>query len=390
MKAIETGCDVLLRESCRSIAGESVGVLCNPASVTVSFRHILDALLDCGVHVARIFGPQHGLFGDTQANMIEWEGFMHPRLGVPVHSLYGERREPSTEMLEGIDAIVIDLPDVGARPYTYLWTSFLVLRAAARAHIAVVVLDRPNPLSGTAVEGPLLGRDFRSFVGLAPLPMRHGLTIGEALGMMNDREALGCELRIIRMNGWRRAMLFADTGLPWILPSPNMPTAETALVYPGTVMLEGTNISEGRGTARPFHIVGAPWIDPDAYAETLAGFEIPGAAFRPLRFVPSWDKYEGVLCGGVEIHVINAGRFTPVRCGAAVIAGARRLSPERFAWKEPPYEYELRLPPIDIISGNAHLRETIDAGRDLSVLFGSWELDEARFLNDRSPYLLYE
>ncbi len=373
-----------------SIAGERVGLLCNPASVTASLRHVLDALLESGVRVERIFGPQHGLYGETQANMIEWRGFVHPRLGIPVCSLYGERREPSAEMLEGLDAIVIDLPDVGARPYTYLWTSFLVIQAAARSRIRVVVLDRPNPIGGVLAEGPLLRADYRSFVGLAPFLMRHGLTIGEALAMLNAREAIGCDLRIVRMEGWRRKMRFAQTGLQWVLPSPNMPTPDTALVYPGTVMLEGTNVSEGRGTTRPFEIIGAPWIEPESYASALASFDIPGAAYRPLRFVPAWDKYAGELCGGVQIHVVDADRFAPVRCGAAAIAAARRLHAERFRWMEPPYEYERRLLPIDIISGGAGLRETVDAGDDLGALFASWERDEARFLKEREPYLLYE
>ena len=390
MKMIETGCDVLVRESCRSLAGRRVGFLANPASVTGSLRPALDALLSCGVRIDRIFGPQHGLYGDTQANMIEWEGFAHPRLGVPVHSLYGERREPSLEMLAGLDEIVIDLPDVGARTYTYLWTALLVVRACARAGIGVLVLDRPNPIGGAAVEGPVLDMEYRSFVGLAPLPMRHGLTIGEALAMMNAAEQTPCDLRVERMNGWRRSMRFADTGLPWVLPSPNIPTPDTALVYPGTVMLEGTNVSEGRGTTRPFEIVGAPWLDPEAFARELETFAIPGVSYRPLYFVPAWDKHAGVRCGGVQIHVVDAGGFAPVRCGAAVIAAARRLGPDAFAWSDPPYEYDMRRPPIDVISGGAALREAIEGGGNLEGLFAAWEIDEARFMSDRGAYLLYD
>jgi uncharacterized protein YbbC (DUF1343 family) len=390
MNVVETGCDVLVRECCRSLAGRRIGLLVNPASVTAALRPTPDALLACGAGIDRLFGPQHGLHGDTQANMIEWEGFSPPRLGLPVPSLYGERREPSPEMLAGLDEVVIDLPDVGARPYTYLWTAFLALRSCARAGIPVSVLDRPNPIGGDTVEGAILDMNYRSFVGLAPIPMRHGLTFGEALGLMNAAEARPCDLRVVRMNGWRRAMRFADTGLPWVLPSPNMPAPDTALVYPGTVMLEGTNISEGRGTTRPFEIVGAPWLEPDAFAREIERFAIPGVSCRPLHFTPAWDKYAGERCGGVQIHVVDERRFAPVRCGAAGIAAARRLRPDAFAWSKPPYEYELRLPPIDVISGGAALREAIDAGGDLGGLFDSWERDEARFLSERGVHLLYE
>ena len=390
MIVVETGCDVLVRESRGNLAGRRIGLLVNPASVTSTLRPTLDALLECGASIDRIFGPQHGLYGETQANMIEWDGFAHPRLGIPVHSLYGERREPSAEMLAGLDEVVIDLPDVGARPYTYLWTALLMLRACARGRIPVILLDRPNPIGGESVEGPLLDMKYRSFVGLAPLPMRHGLTAGEALSMLNERDGSPCELRVVRMSGWRRAMRFADTGLPWVLPSPNIPTPDAALAYPGTVMLEGTNVSEGRGTTRPFEIIGAPWLDPDSYARELESFAIPGVSYRPLRFVPTWDKHAGEGCGGVQIHVVDARLFLPVRCGAAAIAAARRLGPRYFAWKKPPYEYERSIPPIDIISGNAGLREAVDRGGSLENLFASWKRDEASFLEERRAYLLYE
>ncbi len=387
---VETGCDIGVRESSGFLAGKHAGLLVNPASVTASLRPTVDALLDRGVRIERIFGPQHGLFGDTQANMIEWEGFPHPRLGIPVHSLYGERREPSAGMLAGLDTVVIDLPDVGARPYTYLWTALLMLRSCAREGLRLIVLDRPNPIGGAAVEGPILDMAYRSFVGLAPIPMRHGLTFGEALAWMNAREDSPCDLRVVGMRGWRRGMLFADTGLPWVLPSPNMPTPDTALAYPGMVMLEGTNVSEGRGTTRPFEIIGAPWIEPEAYARELEAFAIPGVSYRPLRFVPTWDKYAGKACGGVQIHVVDPRLFTPVRCGAAAIAAARRVGPREFAWKKPPYEYERNLPPIDIISGSSALREAVDRDEDLNGLFASWERDETRFSGEREACLLYE
>ena len=386
---VKTGCDIIGTESCRRLKGKRVGLLVNPASVTRTLRSTIDILLSNGIRLGRLFGPQHGLQGNTQANMIEWEGFTHPALGIPVYSLYGEHRAPSRQMLDGLECVVIDLPDVGARPYTYLWTSLLMIRACAESGIEVVVLDRPNPIGGATVEGMLLAEEYQSFVGLFPLPMRHGLTIGEALAMMNAKGAIGCELRVVKMEGWNRTMLFDDTALPWVFPSPNMPTLDTALVYPGTVMLEGTNISEGRGTTKPFEIIGAPWIEPHAFAAEVSAYGLRGVFFRPLHFSPTWDKYANELCGGIQVHVTDRKRFQPVRCGATIIATAKRLFARHFQWREPPYEYEFELPPIDIISGSPALRETIDSGSDLSSLFEAWEQDEKRFRAERKPFLLY-
>ena len=386
---VETGCDIILQESCGSLAGKRVGLLVNPASVTRSLTSTLEVLLSCGARVERIFGPQHGIRGDTQANMIEWEGFTDPASGIPVHSLYGTRRAPNPDELDGLDCVVIDLPDVGARPYTYLWTSLLMMRACAAASVEVVVLDRPNPIGGEAIEGALLDERFHSFVGLFPLAMRHGLTIGEALAMMNPHGPDACSLRVVRMKGWKRGMHFDGTGQPWVLPSPNMPTLDTALVYPGGVLLEGTNISEGRGTTKPFEIIGAPWIEPRAFVAELASFGLAGVVFRPLYFTPAWDKYANEPCGGIQIHVIDRREFRPVRCGAAIVAAAARLHPDRFRWNAPPYEYEYTIPPIDIISGSAALRETIDAGKDVSRLFDDWRADEERFRAEREQFLLY-
>ena len=386
---IRTGLDILAAESGVKLRGRRTGLLANPSSVTGDFRPAADVLSGCGANLICLFGPQHGWWGETQANMIEWESFTHPSLGIPVHSLYGAHREPQQEALRGLDLVVIDLPDIGARPYTYLWTALLMMRRCAEAGIAVLVVDRPNPLGGTAVEGPLLGDDFHSFVGLYPLSMRHGLTIGEALTMMNESEGAGCSLEIVKMEGWDRSMLFPETGLPWVPPSPNMPAPETAFVYPGIVMLEATNISEGRGTTRPFEVIGAPWIDPFEYAAALSKTGLEGIIFRPLRFKPTWDKYDETVCGGVQLHVTDPLLFSPVRCGAVTIATAATLYPEFFTWKEPPYEYEDLLAPIDILSGDSRLRETIDGNTRLEELFGEWKADEELFGQRRKPYLLY-
>lgn len=386
---VQTGLDSLENESCARLGDRRVGLLANPASVTADLRHVSAILLSAGVNLACIFGPQHGYRGNTQANMIEWEGYNDSDLGIPVHSLYGERREPSGAMLAGLDAVIIDLPDVGARPYTYLWTAVLMMRRCAATGAAVLVLDRPNPIGGTEIEGPILEEEYISFVGLHPIPQRHGLTIGETLAMIHWREKLSCPLDIVAMTGWNRTERFEETGLPWVLPSPNIPTPLTALLYTGTVMLEGTNISEGRGTTRPFEIIGAPWIEPARFSRELAGCGLPGAVFRPLWFTPTWDKYAGELCGGVQIHVVDGDAFRPVRCCAMIIAAAARLYPERFEWLNPPYEYDHRHRPIDIITGGPHLREAIDGTGDLGTLFERWKRDEDTFLEEREPYLIY-
>jgi len=386
---VRTGLDILREESCARLCGMRVGLLANPASVTSDLHHAVPVLASAEVDIACLFGPQHGFQGDTQANMIEWEGYTDAALRIPVHSLYGRRREPSDEMLEECDVVVIDLPDIGARPYTYLWTAVLMMRRCAEAGVAVVVLDRPNPIGGTAIEGPVLDGRYTSFVGLYPLPLRHGLTIGEALGMIHHGEGLGCRLEVIRAAGWRRTAYFEDTGLPWVLPSPNIPTPLTALLYPGMVLLEGTNISEGRGTTRPFEIIGAPWIEPDHFAAELATRRLAGAVFRPLRFTPTWDKHAGKPCGGIQIHVEDRSVFNPVRCGAVVVATAAALHPKRFRWSDPPYEYEYHRRPIDMIAGGPGLRETIDGTGDLAALFEDWKHDEETFGKVREPFLLY-
>ncbi|MCK4236344.1 MAG: DUF1343 domain-containing protein, partial [Candidatus Krumholzibacteria bacterium] len=257
------------------------------------------------------------------------------------------------------------------------------------AEVEVLVLDRPNPLGGDMIEGPMLRGEFSSFVGLYTLPMRHGLTMAEILSMINTREGIGCRIEIVKMKGWERSMLFEETGLPWVLPSPNMPTPETAAVYPGMVMLEGTNISEGRGTTRPFEIIGAPWIDGETLARELSRYDLKGAAFRPLFFRPTFDKYSQEICGGVQVHVLDRKSFHPVRCGAAVIASAAKSYPNHFHWKEPPYEYEQKFPPIDILTGSSDLRETVEAAEDLTSLFKNWEKDEEKFTEERRSFFLY-
>jgi uncharacterized protein YbbC (DUF1343 family) len=387
---VRTGCDILSGGGYMLPKGARAGLLANQASVSSSLDHTAGIISGSGTKLACLFGPQHGPAGLTQANMIEWEGYTDPHFGVPVYSLYGETRSPLPEMLEGLDIVVVDLQDIGARPYTYIWTALLMMRACASAGLEMIVLDRPNPLGGAAVEGPVLEKGYESFVGLWPLPMRHGMTIGEILLAINETEPDPCSLEVVKMKGWKREMLFGGTGLPWVMPSPNIPTPETALVYPGMVMLEGTNVSEGRGTTRPFELTGAPWIDPMEFTFTLESAGIPGTAFRPAMFRPTFDKYAGEDCGGTQIHITDTAAFRPVRCAVAVMKAAADLYPGHFAWLDPPYEYETEKSPIDILYGGKGLRESLAGGMTADEVAAGWSGPLERFLESRAGWLLYD
>ncbi len=385
-----TGLDRLVNEQFERLRNCRVGVLCHAASVDRRLRHVIDLLLDRDdVDLTAIFGPQHGLFGETQDNMIEWEGARDRRTGVPVHSLYGEFRKPTAEMLSEIDVLVCDLQDVGARYYTYIWTLTLCLEACAALQKHVLVLDRPNPIGGHLIEGPVLDRGFRSFVGLHPLPIRHGLTVGEVAGYLNVESGLGCDLEVLRLSGWTRNQFFEETGLPWVLPSPNIPTPETAVVYPGLCLLEGTNVSEGRGTTRPFEISGAPWVDPDRLVEALRAHKLPGVIFRPNRFVPTFHKWAGRTIGGVQIHVTDREKYLPFRTGLALVAEYRSQAPKEFEWNAPPYEYEDELLPFDILCGTDRIRRALETGESLRSIENLWSDELATFSAKRKRHLLY-
>lgn len=374
----------------RALDGLRVGLVCNPASVDARLQHAADLVSEAsGAVLGAIFGPQHGFRSDLQDNMIESAHAADVRRRVPVYSLYSETREPTSEMLKGLDALVIDLQDVGARIYTYIYTMAHCLRAAGRHGIPVVVCDRPNPIGGDVVEGPMLEPGYESFVGLFPIPMRHGMTIGELAGFFNSQFALGADLRIERMEGWSRQQFFDDTGLHWVMPSPNMPTLDTAMVYPGTVLFEGTLLSEGRGTTRPFEYVGAPWIGAETFAAAMNGMDLPGVAFRPVVFEPTFQKHAQTTCGGCQIHVLDRRAFRPVLTGVALIEQFRAEAPESFAWRSPPYEYEYEKTPIDILAGSAGLRRQIEAGTPASVIAASWEAGAQGFACDRRAFLMY-
>jgi uncharacterized protein YbbC (DUF1343 family) len=387
--AVLTGLDLLLRERLSILRGGRVGLLAHQASVDRRLDHAAALLAGArGVRLARLFAPEHGIWGGLQDHA-RVANERDPATGLPVISLYGATREPAPAMLAGLDTLVVDLQDVGARYYTFQWTLALVMRACARAGTHVVVLDRPNPLGGEIVEGNVPDPAFASFVGLYPLPARPGLTLGEVARWLAREHGLRPRLTVVPMRGWRRAMLWEDTGVPWVPPSPNMPTPDTARVYPGGCLVEGTNLSEGRGTTRPFEWVGAPYLDAHALAGALARERLPGVAFRPARFTPTFHKWAGRVCGGVQIHVTDRATFKPFLTGLAVIAAARRLAPRRFAWKRPPYEFERRRLPIDILLGTDGIRRALERGRPLREIERGWAADLARWRRRRERVLTY-
>ena len=386
---VTLGIDRLLTADRRLVQGRRVGLVCNPASINPAFRHSADLLFDDpDVTLAAIFGPQHGFRADLQDNMIETPHARDRRRDVPIFSLYSEVREPSAEMLKGLDAIVIDLQDVGTRVYTYIYTMANCMRAAARHGVRVIVCDRPNPVNGTDIEGHLLDTAYASFVGQFPIPLRHGMTIGELARLFNAVFGLNAELDVVPMDGWRRSMFFDETRLPWVIPSPNLPTLDSAVVYPGAVLFEGTQLSEGRGTTRPFELIGAPWIDGERYAEAMNARALPGIHFRPVFFEPTFQKHARQSCGGCQLHVTDRNAFLPVRTTAEMLDEFRRQDPAKFAWRQPPYEYEPEKMPIDILYGSPTLREAVDAG-SIAPLLASAARDEEAFRKTRQPFLLY-
>jgi len=387
---MKTGLEVLLESRLDLLDGMRVGLIVNPASINSRFEHAADLFFREGrINLTALFGPQHGIRGETQDNMIEWQTFRDSRTGLPAYSLYGETRKPTPEMLDGVDALVFDVQDVGTRVYTFIYTMALAMEAARETGRRFIVLDRPNPINGVQTEGNIHEPAFRSFVGMFPIPMRHGMTAGELALMFNREFGIECDLEVVRMEGWRRASWFEETGLPWVLPSPNIPTVDTTAVYPGAVMIEGTNVSEGRGTTRPFEIIGAPFIDAYALVERLGRERLPGAVFRAAYFEPTFHKFKGRLCGGVQIHVTDRERFKPVITAVAILSAIREMWPEDFAWTQPPYEYVYDRPPFDVINGSATVREQIalaiaSAARGRPVREGLAAFGEAR-----KKYLLY-
>ena len=371
------------------IAGQRVGLVCNPASVDSALVHASDRLMSDDWKLTALFGPQHGFRSDLQENMIESPHAQDAKRRLPVHSLYSETRQPTAQMLADVDVLVIDLQDVGTRIYTYIYTMANCLRAARAHGVRVVVCDRPNPIDGETIEGATLDPAYVSFVGQFPIPMRHGLTIGEAARLFNDHFGLNAAVDVVPMDGWRRSMYFDGTGLPWVLPSPNIPTLDTAVVYPGAVLFEGALVSEGRGTNRPFEFIGAPWIDGERFAPALNARGIPGVTFRPVFFEPTFHKHAQTLCGGCQIHVTDRAAFAPMRVAIEMLDEFKREAPSQQLWRDPPYEYEHVKPPIDILYGSDRLRRAIDAGESPASIMQDWDRDEEAFRELREKFLLY-
>jgi uncharacterized protein YbbC (DUF1343 family) len=377
-----------IAELLEAVKGLRVGAILNPTSVTPELRHLADVLHERKV-LGALFGPEHGVRGDAQY-LVEVGDARDAATGVPEHSLYGKdfaSLTPRDEHLQGLDALVFDVQDVGTRYYTYLATMGLAMQAAARHKLRFVVLDRPNPIAGEAVEGGVVHKGYESFVGLWPVCARHGLTAGEYARFVN--QTVRCDLRVIAMQGWRREMYFARTGLPWVMPSPNMPTPHTALVYPGMCLLEGTNLSEARGTTRPFELFGAPWLDQRRLAADLAGEKLDGVGFRPCSFTPTWDKHQGERCHGIQIHLRDARRVQAVRLGVAAIVHARAQDPARFRWRTEKYEFVEDKPAIDLLTGSPSFRARVEQGASVDELCSAWDVERAAFARERERFLLY-
>jgi uncharacterized protein YbbC (DUF1343 family) len=372
-----------------ALRGRRVGVVCNPSSVDHQLVHSADRIAGHEQAVlAAIFGPQHGFRSDVQENMIETAHGQDDIRRVPVFSLYSETREPTASMLHGVDTLVIDLQDVGTRIYTYIYTMANCLAACRKHGVKAIVCDRPNPIGGLEVEGPMLVHGFESFVGQYPIPMRHGMTIGELARLFNEHFGLGADLEVVPMEGWRREAFHDETDVPWVMPSPNIPTLDSAIVYPGTVLFEGTSVSEGRGTTRPFELVGAPRVVAERFAEELNRRRLPGVHFRPALFEPTFHKHARQGCGGCQIHVVDRPAFRPVLTGVALTAAFRKADPA-FAWRQPPYEYEHEKLPFDILAGSSALREQIEAGEQPEEIARSWETAVEEFGRLRAKFLMY-
>jgi len=387
----KTGLEILLAEGDRRLKNRRAGVIANPSSVGRSFEHIVDLLHSlCKGRLAAVFGPQHGARGETQDNMIEWEDYRDARTGLPVYSLYGKTRKPSADALKDLDALIFDVPDVGSRYYTFIYTMALAMEACRENEKTMIVLDRPNPINGVDIDGPVLDPEFRSFVGLFPLPIRHAMTVGELAQYFNRACGIGCQLEVVKMERWARPMFFDETGIPWVMPSPNMPTLDTALVYPGMCLFEGTNVSEGRGTTRPFELNGAPWVNPGDLIHLLDCHHLPGVIFRPAFYIPTFHKWAGQMVGGVQIHVTDRTVFKPFLTGLALLMAYRELGGDRFQWKAPPYEYEYEKLPFDILCGTDRIRRQIEAGESLQSIENGWLAETDAWKAVRQEFLLYE
>jgi len=367
-----------------------IGLICNQASVDHRYRHVADLFHEHpDIQLSALFGPQHGIRGDVQDNMIETDHSLDPKTGLPIYSLYSETRVPTEAMLRDVDVLVFDMQDVGCRIYTFVYTMANCMIAARKYGKRVIVCDRPNPISGNKVEGNVLEPEFASFVGQYSIPTRHGMTPAELARLFNKQFNINCDLEIVSMDGWERSFWLDNTDAPWVLPSPNMPTVESATVFPGIVHFEGTQVSEGRGTTKPFELIGAPYIDPDNYADALNSIRLKGVYFRSCMYQQTFQKHGGVTCGGAQIHVLDREAFEPVKTGVAMVKMAFDLYRDHFRWKEPPYEYVFDKNPFDVISGTDKIRKAFENDMELDDIVASWQPQLKEFLELREQYLLY-
>lgn len=389
-KHIRIGLEKILSEDLSLLKNLRVGLICNQSSVNHQYEHAADLFQHHSeINLIKLFGPQHGIRGDVQDNMVETAHSFDETTGLPIYSLYSETRQPTEEMIADIDALVFDLQDIGGRVYTFIYTMANSMIACAKFGKKMIVLDRPNPIGGIAVEGNLLEIGHESFVGQYPIPMRHGLTVGELAKLFNKEFNINCDLEVVTMDGWERSDYFDATDAPWMIPSPNMPTVDTTVVFPGTVFFEGTQVSEGRGTTRPFEMVGAPYINAKKYADALNALELSGVIFRAINFLPTFQKHAGQTCGGVFVHVLDREKFEPVISGLAMVKTVYDMYSDDFKWKNPPYEYVFDRNPFDVIAGTEKIRKMFEDGKTIKEIKLSWQNDVEDFNKLRENYLLY-
>ena len=390
MEIVKTGLECLIAAPPEWLYGKRIGLLCNPASVDSQFHHAQTLINKTFPgQLTALFSPQHGLYAEKQDNMIESENGMDSLLKIPLFSLYGKTRIPTQSMLENIDVMIVDLQDAGTRVYTFIYTLSYCMEAARDHGKSILILDRPNPINGLTVEGNCLSMDCSSFVGRYPIPMRHGLTIGEMASLLNHNYEIGCHLEVILMTGWKRAMRYADTGLPWVAPSPNLPTPASASVYPGQVLWEGTNVSEGRGTTQPFELFGAPFLEPERILSHLTDKDMQGIVLREAAFEPTSGKWQGKLCKGFQIHVTDPNIYLPYITTLKLLQAVMSHHANDFAWKNPPYEYEFERLPIDLIIGSSEIRKRLERLNSLDDIAESWKPELNRFVHDSRNHHLY-
>jgi uncharacterized protein YbbC (DUF1343 family) len=386
---VRLGINNLTAKKYKPLKNARVGLCTNISSCDAQFRPTISLLSrQKDFELKAIFAPEHGLFGALQ-DQVQASDYYDRNRKIKVYSLYSTRLIPDQEIKRKVDILVIDLQDIGTRYYTFLWSAVLLIEQMARLNIPILVLDRPNPLNGKTVQGPVIEPNFVSFVGLYLLPVRHGMTIGELCSLINEELELAADLKVIRMKGWSRHQYFYDTGLPWTMPSPNMPSFKTALVYPGMCLLEGTNISEGRGTTRPFEIFGAPWIDPFAFVAQINKKKIPGVQFRPISFVPTFNKFKDRLCGGAQIYVTNIRCFNAFTTALDILKTIRDMYPKKTKWRNPPYEFERHKLPFDILVGNSWIKEALEDNQPIQSIRKRWQIGLYKFKLVRKKYLLY-